>query len=433
VIDGSYFTITASDNVGVDRYMVTLLDVKPELSDPGWRPNNSIAINRSGRFYFWAKDKAGNISEANANAFQVIVKAAPYKALTNLVNLGLIAAQDEETGLWGYIGLSGEYLINPIYTDAGSFQENGLAVVKSGDLYMVMNTRESIVVGPSDHALVITENGLIYEEDTPNSYDSTGAWVYVLPNDIDGYSDNHWYKSNCTYYDETGQVMLEYNGNWTCHNFVNGMAFIEESGTFDESEESGLVGHYIDPTGTKVIAHFETPSLKNTLFDNISSVPVYGDGGNWESFYFAANGTAVMKGSNGLLGYVNKTGAWTISPKFVKAGSFNANGIAVVAVKNSSGELIYGLINESGKYVVSPKYELIWKFYSDLTVFRDSSGNLGYINAKGAVVIKTNATWSTASAFFGDGYARVQNDYGLYGIIDRSGKLIVDYMFGGIK
>ena len=102
---------------------------------------------------------------------------------------------------------------------------------------------------------------------------------------------------------------------------------------------------------------------------------------------------------------------------------------SVVAVKNSSGDLIYGLINQTGKYILSPRYELIWKYYANMTAFLDSKGNLGYLNAKGVVVIKPNATWSTASAFFEDGYARVKNQEGEFGVIDQTGRLVIDYIF----
>jgi hypothetical protein len=433
VNDGTSFTITATDNVGVERYMMTNTNVKPERGDEGWQPSNAFSISRSGRFFFWAKDKGGNVSEASNNAFQLIVNAQPYEMKTTLFTHGLAAVHDPETDLWGYIGLDGMFLIQPKYGHAGSFQENGLAVVQLNERYMVINTTNTIVAGPSANPLIITENGLIYEEGTPNIYDASGALVYVLPNNIDGFSDNHWYKSGCRYYDQTGKVMLDHSGAWTCHNFVNGLALIVESGTFDEYSDTGYIGHYMDTTGTKVIEDFETSSYANTIFDNISSTPVYGDGGSWESFYFAENGTAVMKGSNGLLGYVNTSGEWIINPKFEMAGSFNAQGIAVVAIKNAKGDLIYGLINEAGKYVLSPRYDLIWKYYADITVYRDSNGNLGYINAVGTILIKPNSVWANASAFYEDGYARVKNQDGLYGIIDKKGRLIIDYTYYSIN
>ena len=433
VNDGTNFTITATDNVGVERYMMTSTDIKPDRGDEGWQPNNVFSILRSGRFYFWAKDKGGNISDAGTQSFKLIVNAKPYEMKTTLFTLGLAAAHDPETDLWGYIGVDGEFDIQPKYDDAGSFQENGLAVVQLNERYMVIDTTNKIVAGPSANTLIITDNGLIYEDGTPNIYDASGALVYVLPKNIDGYSDNQWYKSDCTYYDKSGKVMLDHSGSWTCHNFVNGMALVVESGSFDEYSDTGYVGHYMDTTGVKVIENFETSSYSNTIFDNISSTPVYGDGGTWESFYFAANGTAVRKGSNGLLGYVNTSGEWTISPKFVKAGSFNALGMAVVAIENSKGNLVYGLINSSGNYILSPRYDLIWKYYADVTVYRDSNGNLGYVNAKGAILIKPNAVWANASAFYEDGYARVKNQDGLYGIIDKKGRLIIDYAFYGIN
>jgi len=89
--DGINFTITATDNVGVERYLVTKSSMKPEKNDEGWRPGNVFPIERNGRFYFWAKDKEGNISDANVNAFHLLVTAKPYEMKTTLLTLGLLS------------------------------------------------------------------------------------------------------------------------------------------------------------------------------------------------------------------------------------------------------------------------------------------------------------------------------------------------------
>lgn len=426
-------TVNATDNVGIVGYLLTINANLPELNAEGWQSSNIFSIDRNGRFFFWAKDLEGNISEANSNAFYRIVAAAPFVMKNELFDSGLMGAKDFESDLWGYVDVTGEFVIAPQYDTAYSFMQNGLATVEKNGKYLLIDKSAKVLIGPIDDELIITENGLVYQENSPYIYDFTGALAYVLPAAIDGYSDNHWYKSGCTYYDETGKIMLEYKGTWTCHNFVNGMAFIQESGSFGEYDETGYVGHYIDTLGNKVIDHFETPSYEETIFDNQASLPVYGLGGSWESFYFSDNGTAVKKDSNGLMGYVNKTGEWVISPKFAKAGAFNESGVAVIATKSSSGELVYGLINTSGKYVVSPKYELIWKYYSDYAIFRDNNGNLGYLNTKGSVVIKPNITWASANSFLVDGYAAVKNGEGLWGVINKSGKFIIDYKFSGYR
>jgi len=432
-IDSGSITVEAKDNVGIVGYLVTISDAQPELSDEGWQSSNLFTINRSGRFFFWAKDKEGNVSVASENAFYSIINALPFVMEIKVFDSGLLAAEDRDSVLWGYVGLDGVFVIAPQYNAADTFMENGLATVEINDQHLVIDKSAKVIMGPLSDKLYVTENGFIYQENSPYIYDANGNLAYILPSNIDGYSDNHWYKSNCTYYDETGKIMLEYSGSWTCHNFVNGMAFIQESGSFGEGDESGYSGHYIDTTGKKVIDHFETSNYENTIFDNSSSLPVYGLGGFWESFYFSENGTAVQKDSSGLLGYVNKSGVWTISPKFVKAGAFNKLGVAVVAIKNASDELVYGLINESGQYVLSPRYDLIWKFYSDYAVFRDDNGDLGFMNANGTVVINPNDNWTSANSFNSDGYARVKNQNGLWGIIDKNGNLVIDYKFSSLN
>ena len=431
--DGSSIVIEATDNRKIDVYLVTSDETTPNSESADWQSSSRFDYTGSGRYYVWAKDKAGNISELSENSLLVVAKALPYAITQAMFTQGLVPVLDPDYFQWGYIDMLGQYVIEPQYDSAGSFQGNGLAVVEKYQKYLVINTENEVILEEFENKLAITDNGLIYETNTGNIYDSTGVLVYILPEPIDGYSDNQWYKSGCTYYKETGEIMLEITNGTTCHNFVNGLAFIQESGSYGEWDENYMVGRYVDTTGVSVIEHFETPTYSQNLGGNRASLPVFGLGGSWESFYFSDPGTAVMRSSDGLLGYVDRTGNWVIQPKFDKAGSFNEFGIAIVATTDDSGVTRYGLIDKTGAYVLTPRHQVIGTFYTDVAVYLGADGKIGFIGTDGKPAFDNQYAWSSAISFLEDGYSRVKNKEGRWGIINKLGYLIIDFKYYDIR
>ncbi len=157
------------------------------------------------------------------------------------------------------------------------------------------------------------------------------------------------------------------------------------------------------------------------------------------------------KGS--FYGYINSNGEFIIKPKFTMAMDFNNAGLAIAC----TGDFC-GLIDSSGEYVVKPVYSFINPFVEDRAIFTkgnvmgvlDDKGNVvttkpynfisdysdslatigisrdsgnylyGYIDKDGSEVI--HPTFQESGSFK-EGYALVQTTYGVYEIIDKTGKV----------
>ena len=62
-LDEKTITINSKDT-DIDKYIVTTTSDIPEINDNGWQQENTKTLTEDGTYYVWAKDKAGNISEA---------------------------------------------------------------------------------------------------------------------------------------------------------------------------------------------------------------------------------------------------------------------------------------------------------------------------------------------------------------------------------
>ncbi len=102
---------------------------------------------------------------------------------------------------------------------------------------------------------------------------------------------------------------------------------------------------------------------------------------------------------NGLNGYIDRTGAMRIKPRFEHAGQF-CEGLAW-----ASQDRKYGYINTTGEWVIEPAFDLAKHFSRGLAPTRDSSGLYGYIGPDGSWVITPR--FESAHSFNADGRALV--------------------------
>lgn len=158
----------------------------------------------------------------------------------------------------------------------------------------------------------------------------------------------------------------------------------------------------------------------------------------------------------GKIGYINSSGVMVIQPSFTAANSFK-NGIAAIQENG-----LIGYINREGTKVIAPKY-LVAGNGADGMIRFNSGTSIGFMNTSGAVVLAANYLWadnfseglavvesnvSSGFAFhyintsgtrvfsqsyqdaypFADGLAFVMSG-GKYGIIDKSGAMVVQPKF----
>ncbi len=141
------------------------------------------------------------------------------------------------------------------------------------------------------------------------------------------------------------------------------------------------------------------------------------------SFGQNADGLYVIE-ENGLYGYIDKTGNTIIKPRFASAGSFS-EGVAPVREHGT-----YGYIDTKGNYVVAPTFDLALPFnYGLAKVFVD--GKPSFIDKKGNNTFSHN--YKRISDFNNRSFAIVVTTTDKYGVIDKSGRLMIDTVFARIN
>ncbi|MBS1560935.1 MAG: WG repeat-containing protein [Bacteroidetes bacterium] len=125
-----------------------------------------------------------------------------------------------------------------------------------------------------------------------------------------------------------------------------------------------------------------------------------------------------------LWGYIDTAGATVIAPRFHAAGRFS-EGLAPVRLNGT-----YGYIDRTGAFVIAPKYDLALSFeYGQAQVFID--GKSYFIDRHGNITFQH--TFESISSFGAHSYTIAMTRSHRYGLINRSGQLIADTVFGQIK
>jgi hypothetical protein len=131
---------------------------------------------------------------------------------------------------------------------------------------------------------------------------------------------------------------------------------------------------------------------------------------------------------NGKAGYIDRTGALVIAPRFEGYFHFE-DGLAQVSLGRDSG---YAFIDPAGKIVLRPRYDIVREFSEGLAAVGNGQkrnpvngliedpGKWGYIDKAGVLVIPLQFTHAES---FSEGLAGVNvGEQG--GFIDRNGKLV---------
>ncbi|TMW72897.1 WG repeat-containing protein [Alteribacter natronophilus] len=230
---------------------------------------------------------------------------------------------------WGYINETGQFIIIPELEAAGSFQENGLAVVTMG-LAGIINEKGQFIVPPE------------YEVISPFS---EGRAVMIR-------------NSRYGLLDETGAEVLEPSYFWIS-DFKEGRAVYQG---VDDPIRYG----YLNESGTPVVpaqyyyAYDFSDGKALVQKDGDSYALIDRDGNVLQDFSYSQ----MMGLSEGLIvfretfdvkaGYVNETGEIVIEPRFSVALPFE-EGRAVVNISEAV-ENKYGLIDRNGSYIIEPVY-----------------------------------------------------------------------------
>lgn len=283
------------------------------------------------------------------------IKMAPYMDLV--------------TGLYGYIDIEGQIVIEPRYQYADVFNE-GVAVVaesnSKGTFYGYIDRKGDVVLPfKYDYARAYSEGLAVVSQDgSVLVINKSGDAAFKVPE---------------------GSMVGDYS---------NGLAPVYPLKDADESE---TLSGYMDRNGKLVI---DLPIIKGMSFeDGLAQVFLSKDGKRgW--------------------GYIDAKGTLVIEPKYISSEPFS-EGVAAVAVRDADGNKKWGYINAKGDYVIDPVFDSAFAFSENLAVVYIDDMGYGYIDRNGTVVIGPGFKMATA---FSNGYANVRKNSTEFHCIDKTGE-----------
>jgi hypothetical protein len=163
---------------------------------------------------------------------------------------------------------------------------------------------------------------------------------------------------------------------------------------------------YIDRTGAVVIK------------------PVYSDA--WPF----SEGLAEVRTSNGRSGYINKAGKMIGAPISNSGNNPFSDGLAGVYIgEPSKGH--WGFIDRTGAMVIEPRFEAAGPFSEGLAMVRIGD-QYGFIDREGNYAIPLQNKYLYGPPFK-EGFAPAWNSEGKGDLIDKFGKILFDFRYRGIS
>ncbi|MEG3151846.1 WG repeat-containing protein [Sphingomonas sp. ZT3P38] len=133
-------------------------------------------------------------------------------------------------------------------------------------------------------------------------------------------------------------------------------------------------------------------------------------------------------------GYADETGRIVIAPRFAAAEGFDADGLAIVKVRDPSGfGQLTGMIDRAGRIVIEPRYDIVRPFRGAQLTGVSRAGRFGVIDRSGREVVPLRFGGIGAFAANGLAPATLYGGYGKndsrWGYIDRTGRFVITERF----
>lgn len=326
-------------------------------------------------------------------------------------------------GLWGYIDINGNYVIEPKYQYASKFSSDGIAAVQDPNtgLYGYIDTSERYIIEPQ--YLV----------------------AYPFSQDLALVKDNYY---SVKYINVSGQCVLEVPDCDDATSFSNGRAFVHNPA------EIGTMGWaMIDLKGTRLtnsIVYYPTYEKGGTVYWNndLCRIQVFNgsgiiyindqgetiapkDGGSFNNALYFSDGLASVQDSESMLwGYIDFNGEWAVSPQFADAQRFE-NGYALA--KDQSG--LYGIIDKGANWILFPAYEKMVSSYGNIIAYDGEGYKL--IDMSGTVLKEYGFEAESQISLFSNvlrvgGYNAEQGGY-VYQFYKLDGSLLIDASFSQVR
>lgn len=239
------------------------------------------------------------------------------------------------TPRWGYIDNSGKFVLQPVFSSAGRFQANGLAVAGKDGKAGLINTEGKFVVAPAYQNISDFSDGLAVAQDESGFLvlDAHGSVLSEKYPYIGQYKEGRapFYINM-----QDGNILYGYLGE-------NGQPAIQPTYEYVLDFDGGLAvvklpndGYAIIDRSGKTLKSLNYSYVMGISEGMIPFVPVQG----------------------GKYGYLNTKGDVVIEPAFLTAEGFK-DGTAVVNASADFSVNKIGLIDKNGHYLIKPLYNEI--------------------------------------------------------------------------
>ncbi len=340
----------------------------------------------------WEKGKWGYLD----HKFEIVIPCKYDEAYPFAGNGLALAAID---GFFGFIDMKGNWVIDPQYKGAVSFNDfSNLTAVEKDGLWGFIDKDNQFIIQPRfETASGFESNGLakVTLNGVETLIDTFGTTL--LDTENTSHSNNSSIVPNKNETGESGKVKPpEHTENVISSKDINLEHFIFTEGLAIRIQ-NGKAG-YIDKTGFFVIL---------PQFDNAAP--------------FGKNGLAPVE-KDKHWGFIDKSGNWVIQPILEDKTFFSKNGLAVGKINN-----LFGYIDETGKWVILAKYKKAESFAENGLALVEENGKYNYIHTDGTNAFEQEYGKNSQS-FFDTGTALIEIDE-KFGLIDSSGKELIKPQF----
>ncbi len=369
-----------------------------------------------------------------------------------------------ENGLYGYIDISGNYVVEPIFAEAAPFQ-NGLAKVTDTNTQLCgyIDATGNYAIEPKfQKGLSFSDNGLAAVLDA-----SASMWGYI--DQSGNYVIDPVYPEAKSFDDEGCAFVADFGGGWTMidekgrqigtntfshiYDFSEDLAVVEANGMFGYINRSGE--YVLEPCATDLTAFkngraFRSDGGGYAMIDkdmNLLTDAIYDlgniatTGTNSKGYAKWSEGYCLVEvmGASGLSGvFLDENGneLAATGAGFIGLGDFS-DGLAGAC--REPNDTLVGYIDINGNWVIEPQFVVAGSFYNG-TAGAGAFDEGTYVQ-NNYIIDKTGAP---IASFLGAEYYTigigdtrelmrvaplVSEDSFKMGYMDRTGKLVIDAIF----
>lgn len=255
----------------------------------------------------------------------------------------------------GYLSVGMQWAIPPQYDYVYSFTEEGFAVVKDGEAFMLIDEDNRHILQEWESKYVFVVDGL-YASQTNGRWgirQLDGEWVVDPQFQSIEYSNS--LQSGIPAQQRNLWGTIDLSGNWLIKPSYSAKYFFFGSG-LAAVERNGRYG-FIDATEALVIPY------------SFDATYGFSDVG----FAFAS--------ANGLAGIIDIKGEWVINPQYERAAVLSHNRFAV----KSQG--LWGILDERQQWIIAPSWDnmITWEGSDFIPV--EDEGYWGMVSSEGELLI----------------------------------------------